>query len=94
MYPAKIVQAPKEDHGRFYTTRKNTEISQRETLEEIIVNLATLLEVKEIYKQLSARGNYFYKVQGSEVPFYQSASNTILELSRALSKKFSELNII
>jgi len=86
MSKAKIVDAPKTDRGSFGTNTRNTDLSQRATLEEIIVNLATNLGIKEIYKQESARGSYFYSVQSSGWLGFQSASNTILELSRKLAK--------
>ena len=85
MSRAQIVKAPPTQQGWFGTTTKNTDLSQRETLEEIIVNLATILGAKTIYKQAGSRGAYFYEVQAPGFIF-QSASNTILELSRRLSK--------
>ncbi|MCW0217035.1 MAG: hypothetical protein OJI67_01820 [Prosthecobacter sp.] len=83
---AKIVKAPSTGRGYFITTTKNTAISQRETLEEVIVNLATALGVEVIHKQLGSRGAFFYEVQASGFTSFQSASNTILELSRRLAK--------
>lgn len=82
---AKIVHAPKTDKGSFGTDTSNTDLSQRATLEEIIVNLATHLGIAEIYKQESARGSYFYSVQSTSLLGFQSASNTILQLSRKLA---------
>lgn len=86
MKRAKIIPAPKSERGFFSTTIKNTTISQRETLEEAITNLATALGAKEIHKQQNSGGSYFYEVQLSGFGCFQSASNTILELSRALAK--------
>jgi hypothetical protein len=85
MPPAKIIKAPPSSNGYFHTTTKNTAISQRKTLEEVIVNLATALGATIIHRQLSSRGAYFYEVQGIDASSYQSASNTILELSRRLA---------
>ncbi|WP_339511910.1 hypothetical protein [Pseudomonas sp. RL_15y_Pfl2_60] len=86
MSRAKIIPAPQNNRSAFGTSIKNTELSQRETLEEIIVNLATTLGAKKIYKQESARGSYFYEVQLPRLSCFQSASNTILELSREIVK--------
>lgn len=87
MIRPKIVQAPESDRKWFGTTTKNTNLSQRETLEEIIINLSSLLGAKEIHKTENARGSFFYEVQAPGFSCYQSASNTILELSRALASK-------
>jgi len=87
MSRAQIVKAPPTQQGWFGTTTKNTDLSQRETLEEIMVNLATLLGAKTIHKQLGSRGGYFYEVQAQGFTCFQSASNTILELSRRLLQK-------
>lgn len=87
MSRAKIIQAPKSSKGWFGTTTKNTDLSQRETLEEIMINLATTLGVKEIHKQQNSRGAYFYEVQSNGFSCFQSASNTILELSREIVSK-------
>jgi hypothetical protein len=56
-------------------------------LEEIMLNLATLAGAKVIHKVASARSGYFYEVQGPGFGSYQSASNTILELSRFLCRR-------
>ena len=82
---ATIVQPPRDDAKRFYTTTKNTDLRQRETLEEALANLAGLAGASVVHKRQNARGTYFYEVQGSGFPSYQSASNTILELTRILS---------
>lgn len=87
MKKAKIIQAPSNSKSYFGTTVKNTNLSQRETLEEVITNLATLIGAKEVYKKENSRGAFFYEVQAPSFTCYQSASNTILELSRALTKK-------
>ena len=84
---AKILTAPPTGLGFIPTTTKNTGISQRQTLEETMINLATSIGVKEIYKTLSARGAYFYQVQAKGFSSYQSASNTILELSQHIAAK-------
>ena len=84
---ARIIEAPKIDQKWFSTTTKNTDLSQRETLEEIIINLATLAYAKEIYIRQNARGSFFYEVQAPGFSGFQSASNTILDLSRKLSHR-------
>lgn len=52
-----------------------------------MINLATSIGAKEIYKRESARGAYFYEVQIKGFGSYQSASNTILELSRHIANR-------
>lgn len=83
----KIVHTLKPDQKWFGTTTKNTSLSQRETLEEIIINLSSLLGAKEIYKTKNVRRSFFYEIQAPGFSCYQSASNTILELSRVLVSK-------
>ena len=80
MKKAKLVDAKSE--GRtFATSLANTGLPQRATLEESIINLATVAGLKKVARRLSARGALFYSVDGHS---YQSASNTILALSRQL----------
>ena len=81
---AKILKPPQDDSGRFSATTKNTNLNQRETLEEAVLNLATLAGAEVVHKRQNARGTFFYEVQGRGFPSYQSATNTILELSRTL----------
>lgn len=78
------IYTPISRGGYIGTTTKHTNIPQRKTLEEAMINLATCLGVKTIHKQQSARGAYFYEPQALSAMSYQSASNTILELSRKL----------
>lgn len=92
MKKAKIISAPSSQGGGIPTTVKNTGMSQRASLEEIIINLASCLGAKEIYKSESARGSYFYEVQAPGLSGFQSATNTILELSRLLSKNKTKLS--
>jgi hypothetical protein len=63
------------------TTTRNTHLSQRETLENSMCNLATALGVETI-ERFHGQGGKFYKVwsNGIQIP-YQRASNVILELS-------------
>lgn len=82
---AEIVLASRNENGLIATTTKNTDLSQRDTLEEVIVNLASVLGVQQVLKTQSARGSYYYKVPMSGASVFQSASNTILELSRVLA---------
>lgn len=70
----------------FSTTTKNTGMSQRETLESIILNLAAHLGIVEIFKITSARGADFYAPNTGGSPIYQSATNTIFELSRMVKE--------
>ena len=83
---ARILPVPKDDRGYFVTTTKNTGTSQRETLEEIIVNLCDALGATTVYRRLNSRGSYFYEVQGMDSESYQSASNTLLELFRRIAR--------
>lgn len=78
---ARIIHA--ELHGRrIPTSTANTGLSQRETLEAIILNLASALEISEVSKCMSARGSEFYRAGPSGN--FQRASNTILEVSKRL----------
>ncbi|MBR8165589.1 hypothetical protein KDW98_31110 [Burkholderia vietnamiensis] len=70
----------------FVTTTKNTSQSQRDTLEEIIRNLAPLVGADTVHRRTGSRGGVFYQVQAKGFGAYESASNTILSLSRALRK--------
>jgi hypothetical protein len=80
---AKIVYTT-PSRRRFTTSIKNTGMSQRETLEAIIINLADHLGIEEIFKTTSARGSNFYCPNSSGAWLYQSATNTILEMSRKM----------
>jgi hypothetical protein len=46
------------------------------------LNLAHLLEIREVSKQTNARGSEFYLA--GEASLYQSATNTILDMSQRL----------
>lgn len=82
-FQAKIVRA--ELHGgRIPTSTKNTGIGQRETLEAIMLNLASALEISEVSKCMSARGAEFYRA--GPTGSFQSATNTIFEMSKRLLK--------
>lgn len=88
MNMARIVQAPITDP--FVSTVANTELSQRDTLEEVIVNLATVLGIGLVYKRRDKRLSTFYRpVSNDRIRCfsYQSASNTILSLSREIADK-------
>jgi hypothetical protein len=78
---AKFVEGQTESE-RFWPSDRNTSISQRETLEAAIINLATTLGIFEVHRILSSGGHLFYAVADViDIP-YQSASNTILSLSQ------------
>jgi hypothetical protein len=66
------------------TSTKHTGLSQRESLERIILNLCDHLDIKDVYKKFGARGSTFYS-PGDEKGIYQSATNTILALSSQIS---------
>jgi hypothetical protein len=59
-------------------------LSQRETLEAIILNLSEALNISEVHKITSARGAEFYRPLGAVS--FQSATNTIFDLSKMLRK--------
>ena len=80
-FKPRIVRA-KLGGGSFTTSIANTGLSQRETLEAIILNLAYLLEIREVSKQTNARGLEFYRA--GDTGLYQSATNTILDMSKKL----------
>lgn len=71
--------------GQFATTTARTGIPQGEKLEQTMKNLCSCLGIKKIHWHLSARGAKFYQPEGLHI--YQSASNTILQLSELLVKK-------
>lgn len=83
---AQIVHAT-SDGRSFSTSTKNTNMSQRETLEEIMLNLADHLGIEEVFKKTSARGSHFYCPNRSRAALYQSATNTILEMSQLIRKR-------
>ena len=90
MRPAKIIEAPRTEAHTFVTTVRNTDLSQRATLEETICNLSALLGIETVHRRESRRGGLFYSAVIHSVPgrgVYQSASNTILALSRKLLKR-------
>ncbi|ARC79598.1 hypothetical protein ACSEPM_08075 [Pseudomonas aeruginosa] len=85
MRKATIVTAPVPERGYYTATIANTGLSQRDSLEEIMLNLASVLGITEIHKALTAGSSYIYEPQGKAVGHYfayQSATNTILDLSR------------
>lgn len=61
-------------------------MSQRETLESTILNLAAHLGIEEVFKITSARGADFYAPNIGGSPTYQSATNTIFELSHLVKE--------
>ena len=83
---ARIVRTT-SDGQTFSTSTKNTSMSQRETLEAIMLNLADHLGIEEILKLTSARGSDFYCPKTGGVAIYQSATNTILEMSQMVLKR-------
>jgi hypothetical protein len=83
MKAAKIESAPS---GQFWTSTKNTSLSQRETLEKTLVTLAALVGAKVVYRQMDSRYGIFYEVQAPGFSGYQSATNIIYELTQHLAK--------
>ncbi|MGY3587147.1 hypothetical protein ACVIGB_003794 [Bradyrhizobium sp. USDA 4341] len=72
--------------GTYAATTENARIPQREKLEETMVNLATFLGAKLIKRATIQDGSYIYSVDDYS---YQSASNTILHLSRRIARQRS-----
>lgn len=87
MLQAKIIKRPYRDGRGFSVTTKNTDISQRDALEEIIINLAPLVGASEIHKTQGSRGGFYYEIQTNGFLGFQSATNTILDLSRKILTK-------
>lgn len=79
---AKFVSKPPKSKC-FSTTTTHTDLSQRETLEAIIVNLCDHIGIEVIYKQVSSGGGVFYSAGDHRGP-YQSATNTIFSLANQL----------
>jgi len=69
--------------GVFDGTRENRHLSQREKLEEAILNMATALGESQV-ERASAQSGMIYRVRPDS---FQSASNTIVSLSRRLMQK-------
>ncbi|WP_375066891.1 hypothetical protein AB9L18_10355 [Stenotrophomonas lactitubi] len=87
MTRAKLVQTPRSSRGYFITTTANTSLSQRASLEETLLNLATALSAEVVETQKNARGAQFYRVEGAGLIVFQSATNTILTLSQILASR-------
>lgn len=82
MKPAKFFEASPVS-GAFHSTKLNRDIPQRAKLEEAILNLAMALGVTHV-ERAHAQSGTFYRV-GPDA--FQSASNTILTLSRRVLAK-------
>lgn len=87
MTRAKLVYASLSSGGYFITTTANTSLSQRASLEETLLNLATALSAEVVETQKNARGAQFYRVEGAGLTAFQSATNTILTLSQILANR-------
>ncbi|EOX3944834.1 LAGLIDADG family homing endonuclease [Vibrio alginolyticus] len=72
------------ESGSFITSTARTNVSQRKKLESIMKNLCACLGIGIIYWKLSSRGTTFYCPDGFT---YQSATNTILELTEKLAEQ-------
>lgn len=77
---ARFVQGQVSQSGAYSGTRENKHISQRDKLEEAILNLATALGIVEV-NRVSAQSGLIYGIGNDR---YQSASNMLLTLSRRL----------
>jgi hypothetical protein len=69
--------------GAIPTSTKSTGLSQRQTLEATMLNLANALGIETITKRTSARDAEFYRPDG--FVSFQSATNTILEMSARIA---------
>lgn len=76
------------EKGSFTTTTTRTNVPQGEKLEQIMKNLANTVGIGRIFWKVGARGAKFYRTEESFA--YQSASNTILQLSEMVAERFSE----
>jgi len=81
MQRATIVRTTPNPQNIYGATTENTHLSLREKLEETMLNLATHLGGRIVHKALIRDGSYIYAVDDES---FQSASNTILSLSRRL----------
>ncbi len=84
----KVEIVPGPEKGSFSSTTKRTSIPQGEKLEEIMKNLCASLNIKIIYRILNSRYATFYRPKGSYT--YQSATNTILQLSEEVAEKMAD----
>ncbi|AKX50234.1 hypothetical protein AKN89_01055 [Thiopseudomonas alkaliphila] len=75
------------DHSEsgFYASRKYTDIPKREKHEIIMKNLCSFLGINTIQKVMDSRMNIYYKPNGFSC--YQSATNTIIELTEQIIDK-------
>ena len=71
--------------GSFSTTTARTGIPQGKKLELTMKNLCSALGIDRIYWIISSRDTKYYKPEGGYT--YQSASNTILQLSEEVARK-------
>lgn len=78
---AQIVNRPNSEPFSVVTT--NVRMPQRQKQEQAIINLCTSLGITTIYKELDSQMNTYYQPVHSSFDF-QSASNTILQLTEML----------
>ena len=79
----KIKPRPESDNFAVVTTK--TKIPQREKQEQTIKNLCSCLNIETVYKEYDTNTNVYYRPDSNSFQ-YQSASNTILQLSEKLIK--------
>ena len=77
-----IVNRPSDVN--FAVSSKKTNIPQRTKQEQTILNLCSFLKIPIIYKELDTNMNVYYCPDHKSYDF-QSASNTILQLSESLN---------
>ncbi|MET0105531.1 MAG: hypothetical protein ABW072_10360 [Sedimenticola sp.] len=75
---------PGPERESFGTTVQRTGVPQREKLERTMKNLCAALGIKRIFWKVTASDSTFYRPDGAYA--YQSASNTILQLSEGIAE--------
>ena len=81
-----IIRGP--ESGSFSTTITRTTIPQGKKLEQTRRNLCSCLGIRKIYCVVNSGMSKFYRLDG---PYsYQSASNTILELSEKVAELYAK----
>lgn len=83
---ATFVDAQAMQSGVYGATIKNTKVSQRDKLENTLLNLADALGIEKVSRLSTADSGMMYAMPGE---LLQSASNTILSMSERLAQQSS-----
>jgi hypothetical protein len=81
------VELIRQESGSFTLTTERTSISKKDKLELTMFNLCFCLKISKLYWVIGPREVKYFKPDGDYS--YQSASNTVLQLSEDLAKKIS-----